>query len=90
MPSFSSTRSLIRETCRKHHVKSRGVEPWKDGWGHGGASEMVGGAHFVIWLNVQLDLLPGQGTDSVKRSDPRVDRFAMGSWAYLINIFDED
>jgi hypothetical protein len=59
---------------------------WKDG----GASEMVGGAHFVIWLNVQLDLLPGQGTDSEKWSGLWLDRFAMGSWAYLINIFDED
>lgn len=88
MPSFSSTRSLIRDTCSKHHVKSHVVQ----GGGH--HVEQVewweGGPYFVVGLNVELDLLPSQGTHSVSRSDSVLDRCLTSSWAYLINILDGD
>ena len=36
------------------------------------------GAHFVIWFDVELDLFPGQGADSAKRSDPRSGMVGIG------------
>jgi hypothetical protein len=45
--------------------------------------------HFVIGLNVELNLLPRQGADSSKRSVPVIKRFWMLGLTHLINIFVE-
>jgi hypothetical protein len=45
--------------------------------------------HFVIGLNVELDLLPRQGADSSKRSVPVIKRFWMLGPTHLINMFVE-
>ena len=49
----------------------------------------VGEAHFVIRLNIELDLLPCQGADSSKRSVQVIKKFWMLGPTYLINIFVE-
>jgi hypothetical protein len=46
-------------------------------------------AHFVIGLNIELDLLPRQGADSSKRSVQGIKRFWMLGPTHLINIFVE-
>jgi len=66
MPSFSSTRSFIRETW--------GCQFVVDGFGLG--------AHLVIGLDVELDLLAGEGADPALLAMNRM-------WiaiTYLINI----
>jgi hypothetical protein len=56
-------------------------------WGR--ASEKKWEAHFVIGLNVKLNLLPRQGADSSKRSVPVVNRFCTLGLTHLINILFE-
>ena len=54
-----------------------------------GQVKKVGEAHFVIGLNIELDLLPCQGADSSKRSVPVIKRFWMLRPTHLINILIE-
>ena len=49
----------------------------------------VGEAHFVIGLNIELNLLPCQGADSSKRSVQVIKRLWMLGPTHLINIFVE-
>lgn len=58
-------------------------------WYGVGQVKKVGEAHFVIGLNIELDLLPRQGADSSKRSVQVIKRFWVLGPTHLINIFVE-
>ena len=43
------------------------------------------GAHLVVWLNVELDLLPGECANSAQTSMKFLDRGVIVGQKYLIN-----
>jgi hypothetical protein len=69
MPSFSSTRSLMRETCGWRFVSQSVLVVWGRVYCRGSQRESFVSravSYFVIGLNVELNLLAGQGAHSAR------------------------